>query len=265
MLICIDPAWEVLPCSGEVARRLGQRYYFSGRVCQSGHTAPRLAKKLACLICHREQSRRIWRLKRGGGDRSAPKRPWRLESFMPLPRVEKTLAVPGVERLAKHVRPAGLVLPDEPLMALPGSAVEASGLGVGRFFTGLACPRGHVEARYVRQARCVECMRIKKRRCPSKVRRRDRVRASGGNPRIRWIRELLERQDGACAACRKLFGEEGFHRDHVMPLALGGSTARSNIQLLCPGCNLAKGAQHPDDFARSVVFPLAFPSLMVIE
>jgi 5-methylcytosine-specific restriction endonuclease McrA len=30
--------------------------------------------------------------------------------------------------------------------------------------------------------------------------------------------------------------------DHIIPVALGGSNTARNIQLLCEGCNRAKGA-----------------------
>jgi 5-methylcytosine-specific restriction endonuclease McrA len=43
----------------------------------------------------------------------------------------------------------------------------------------------------------------------------------------------------------------GYHKDHVVPLALGGEHAPNNIQLLCPACNLSKGARHPVDFMQS--------------
>jgi 5-methylcytosine-specific restriction endonuclease McrA len=35
-----------------------------------------------------------------------------------------------------------------------------------------------------------------------------------------------------------------------MPLFLGGSNWISNIQLLCPTCNLKKYKKHPVDWAR---------------
>jgi 5-methylcytosine-specific restriction endonuclease McrA len=40
------------------------------------------------------------------------------------------------------------------------------------------------------------------------------------------------------------------HVDHILPLALGGDNRRKNIQLLCPTCNLSKGAHHPIDHAQ---------------
>lgn len=35
----------------------------------------------------------------------------------------------------------------------------------------------------------------------------------------------------------------GMHLDHVRPVARGGRSTEGNIQLLCPACNLSKGAR----------------------
>ena len=43
---------------------------------------------------------------------------------------------------------------------------------------------------------------------------------------------------------------DGYHVDHIQPLALGGSNDKANLQLLCPTCNLRKSAKHPVDFMR---------------
>ena len=61
---------------------------------------------------------------------------------------------------------------------------------------------------------------------------------------------LLTRQMGRCAACRCELVE--YHRDHIMPLALGGHHKPSNLQLLCPSCNRRKGAKHPEEFMACV-------------
>ncbi len=37
--------------------------------------------------------------------------------------------------------------------------------------------------------------------------------------------------------------------DHIQPLALGGRTDKTNLQLLCPTCNLKKGAKPPERWA----------------
>jgi len=69
------------------------------------------------------------------------------------------------------------------------------------------------------------------------------------------IAALLEKQRYKCAACRCSI-KEGFHRDHITPIALGGTNAIQNIQLLCPPCNRSKGAKDPLDFMQSKGFLL---------
>lgn len=76
---------------------------------------------------------------------------------------------------------------------------------------------------------------------------------SGGSHTTEDIRAIFEKQGGLCASCKiKLFksGKQKYHVDHIMPLARGGSNWPSNLQCLCPACNLSKGAKHPDDWAK---------------
>ena len=63
---------------------------------------------------------------------------------------------------------------------------------------------------------------------------------------IALIRVLQKDKCAFCSSRLKGFG----HRDHIVPLSFGGSNWPSNIQLLCQGCNLSKGAKHPIVFAR---------------
>lgn len=81
--------------------------------------------------------------------------------------------------------------------------------------------------------------------------RRALKRGAGGTHSAADIDHLLKVQNFRCAHswCRVSL-KPGFHRDHVIPLALGGTNDRQNIQLLCIPCNLKKNAQHPIDFAR---------------
>jgi hypothetical protein len=61
--------------------------------------------------------------------------------------------------------------------------------------------------------------------------------------------KLLVMQRGRCACCKIRIGK-AFHLDHIHPLSKGGANKDWNIQLLCPGCNLAKHAKHPVDFMQ---------------
>jgi 5-methylcytosine-specific restriction endonuclease McrA len=50
---------------------------------------------------------------------------------------------------------------------------------------------------------------------------------------------VWRREGGRCAACG---ATELLQFDHVIPLALGGSSSAANLELLCDDCNRAKGA-----------------------
>jgi hypothetical protein len=64
------------------------------------------------------------------------------------------------------------------------------------------------------------------------------------------VRRLLKEQNGACAACGTSV-EHKRHVDHIMPLARGGRNDTTNIQILCPPCNLSKSARDPVEFMQS--------------
>ena len=59
--------------------------------------------------------------------------------------------------------------------------------------------------------------------------------------RVARVAGLNEKQQGKCGICRKRLGSD-IHVDHVIPRALGGSSAADNLQLTHPECNLSKGA-----------------------
>jgi hypothetical protein len=50
---------------------------------------------------------------------------------------------------------------------------------------------------------------------------------------------VWNRDGGRCVRCGS---QERLEFDHVIPLALGGSNTARNLQVLCEGCNRAKGA-----------------------
>lgn len=70
----------------------------------------------------------------------------------------------------------------------------------------------------------------------------------GGKHTAADIKEFFSLQRGKCACCRASI-KRGYHVDHIEPLARGGSNDRANIQLLCPTCNLRKGAKAPERWA----------------
>lgn len=52
-------------------------------------------------------------------------------------------------------------------------------------------------------------------------------------------REVWRRDNGRCVTCGS---QERLEFDHVIPVAMGGSSTARNIQLLCEQCNRQKGA-----------------------
>jgi len=85
--------------------------------------------------------------------------------------------------------------------------------------------------------------------------RRAAKKGSGGWFTPDEIQTVLIKQDGRCVYCKSklvLTGKGIFHKDHILPIKLGGSSFIDNIQLLCPRCNLSKGAKHPDDYEQSI-------------
>lgn len=87
----------------------------------------------------------------------------------------------------------------------------------------------------------------------------DKVRASaekrraalGANPRSKSgaASALFVLQRKRCAICRKSI-VKGFHIDHIVPLANGGTNEWRNKQLLCETCNLRKHANDPIEFMQ---------------
>jgi 5-methylcytosine-specific restriction endonuclease McrA len=43
----------------------------------------------------------------------------------------------------------------------------------------------------------------------------------------------------------------GYHVDHLIPLARGGSNGPENIVISCPRCNLSRGAKLPHEFKEA--------------
>lgn len=85
--------------------------------------------------------------------------------------------------------------------------------------------------------------------------RRARERKAGGKLSPDLAERLYKLQRGKCACCKKPLGDK-YHLDHIMPLALGGTNADDNIQLLRAECNGQKHAKHPVDFMQQRGFLL---------
>lgn len=156
----------------------------------------------------------------------------------------------------------------------PNSAKQAAEILGEKYFQGEKCPRGHKGLRWTHNSACVECT-IKASREFHKteeglaysrqwrVENIDKVREHNRNVKARRkgadgshtakdIRDLLESQKFKCAECGvSVKKQKNRHIDHIMPLSRGGTNWAWNLQILCPQCNMAKGAKLPIEWAHS--------------
>lgn len=80
--------------------------------------------------------------------------------------------------------------------------------------------------------------------------RRARLKKVGGKFTAADIKRLLIAQKHKCNVCHKDLAT--YHVDHIMPISRGGNNWPSNIQILCPSCNLRKHAKHPAEFMAEI-------------
>lgn len=66
------------------------------------------------------------------------------------------------------------------------------------------------------------------------------------------IRDILKMQKHKCGYCKISLKRLKWHIDHITPLSKGGPNERSNLQILCPDCNLSKHAKDPIVFAQQL-------------
>ena len=85
----------------------------------------------------------------------------------------------------------------------------------------------------------------REKRQRSKARRRARLGVVSPGIVIR----LLSSQQYLCASCgTDIRSPQPYHLDHIFPLARGGMHEDSNLQCLCPTCNISKGAKLPAEW-----------------
>ena len=101
---------------------------------------------------------------------------------------------------------------------------------------------------------------IEARQCSSfcargAAKRNNQWRAAEGHFTVATIKALLTAQQYRCAnpACptRRYSIRKRYHVDHIIPLSRGGCNNASNIQILCPACNMRKHDKDPFSWAIS--------------
>lgn len=57
------------------------------------------------------------------------------------------------------------------------------------------------------------------------------------------VDKRFSEQAGKCIGCHRTLPKDLFEIDHIIPIARGGGSELSNLQLLCSSCNRRKGAR----------------------
>lgn len=78
---------------------------------------------------------------------------------------------------------------------------------------------------------------------PSEVRRSMRMELAPGKHTKQEWRHVMQRDGWKCLRCGSM---KRLTKDHVLPIAKGGSNDAGNLQTLCHSCNSWKGAKHID-------------------
>lgn len=86
----------------------------------------------------------------------------------------------------------------------------------------------------------------------AKHKRRSRENSAGGTLSKNIADILIDLQKNKCRICKTELTRSKFHLDHIHPISKGGMNIDSNIQLLCPTCNLKKGSKLPHIYAQEL-------------
>lgn len=211
------------------ARAQGSKRYFTGKACKHGHVAERQVSNLTCMECTRIKNAADWH-KRDREKHLQKRRDWRAANR------EKDNAGKRDRGQTPEVK------------AYKAAWFQANKARIQ------AKPRNNSASNVASAARWAKANPEKAREYSRMNRRNRRARAknAGGSHTLADLAEILTAQCHRCAYCRADLKRVSKHVDHIMPLALGGSNGRANLQYLCRPCNQSKSARNPVDYARSI-------------
>lgn len=217
----------------------GLKFYFTGKPCSNGHICERDVAEWRCIECRRAKANRKYR--REAPERNAKKR----ERYASDPEYReaykesvKQWVRDNPERYRERQRKYQQENRDRLLEAKRDNNAKR---------------RSNPEI----VAREIESTLAWKAANPEKVRsyvrnRRARKREAEGFHTDADIKAIWEKQGGLCNYCQSDLSEVGHHVDHIVAVSKGGSNWPSNLQCLCPDCNLRKWNLSEDEFLEKL-------------
>lgn len=223
--------------SRQTAMEIGLRHYFTGRPCKQGHLSLRSVGRRACLECERE-----YRLSRKE-DIAEYKRKYHADNADRLCAKSREWYAENKERASEYSR-------------LHYQANKSRYAERHKAWVDVNQDRKREMDRQWR-ADNQEAVRSSRdnwkrqnwgRVLASNRNRRSMQRMAQGTHTADDVQNLLSLQRNRCAHCSNKL--TSCHVDHITPLALGGSNWPSNLQILCPTCNMQKHAKDPIEWKQ---------------
>lgn len=221
--------------SREEAESNGLSRYFTGKPCKHGHVAERRIGDGHCVECKRLKQD-LWRSENREKARSIVK----------ASEFKRKSHNPDEYYAAKRAAFAKWAKANPDLR----KALCREQKRLARLLNPEREKETSRRARRKRMANQPEIVRAEK--SAQKAARRAKQFQSGGSHTPSDVQDIRRLQKNRCALCAINLRRIKSHVDHIMPLALGGSNGRRNLQILCEACNLSKGAKHPIVFANSL-------------
>ena len=218
---------EIIPYAGDIvtlseARSSGLVRYFSGKPCKHGHIAERYTNKSSCCECDKRRVRPDdYRDKRRPYFRVYTAK-WREENPDRWRELATASYAKHAEKRRQEKRDIRAKDPEKHRAQLRVSYQNNKAARAA-------------DAKAYRQAK-PEIIQMHRRN------RKARLRNADGTHSATDIGRLFQMQRGLCVACGVSL-DLGMHVDHIIPIVRGGSNWPDNIQLLCPHCNVSKGAK----------------------
>lgn len=223
------------------AKQLGLKYYYTGKPCKRGHIDERRTTYGGCRQCEREDSN-AWKAQNAEHCRQYKRRyssvPENNQRENARRRANRDNNTRQREKLYRERHYDAVRQWDRNWKAKNWEQRKKESRD---YYWANKQERDRVNREYTRLHSKEASLRAANHRA--------KRRLSEGSYTAQEIENLGKRQSWKCANCRKPIKRQ-YHKDHVMPIALGGSNYIENIQLLCPTCNHSKSALHPVDWAQ---------------
>lgn len=105
----------------------------------------------------------------------------------------------------------------------------------------------------IKSGKANEALKTYRKNNPDKVREWANKRSNKKINRLPrgTIKNLICKQNGLCVYCFTDITNK-YHVDHIIPLAKNGKHEPSNLQILCPGCNVKKWTKSDAEFRDTI-------------